>query len=220
MTKLNVPLARFNMVEQQVRPWEVLDQQVLDGMLRVPREAFVPESYRKLAFADFNIPLGHQQVMMSPTLVGRLLQALALNPNDRVLEIGTGSGYLTALLATAAKHVDSVDIFAEFVSTAQGKLEELEIRNVSLMVGDAAAGWNLNQSYDVIVITGAVPVVPQACLRQLEEGGCLFAVVGTGPVMEAQLISARRPGEWSGEILFETWLPPLIGVSPVAHFVF
>ena len=189
MSPFNFEQARFNMIEQQIRPWDVLDQRTLDLIASVPRERFVPPDYRKLAFADINIPLAQGQVMMSPKVEARLLQALRLNPNDSVLEIGTGSGYLTALLAKVANHVNSVDIFPEFIQAAEVKLKALNINNVTLQVGDAISGWNTNVNYDVIVLTGSVPVLTSHFQDQLEEGGCLFAIVGEEPIMQAQLIT-------------------------------
>ncbi len=219
IAETNFDHARFNMIEQQIRPWEVLDQQVLDLMYQVPREEFVPKDYRNLAFADINIPLPHQQVMMKPNVEGRLLQALALNPQDQVLEIGTGSGYLTALLAKSANHVDSVDLFADFVTEAKAKLDALGITNVSLEVGDASNGWNLHKQYDIIVITGALPKLPSHLQEQIREGGCIFAVVGEAPVMCAQVLNHLSEEEWHTDELFETWLPPLVGASPRQRFV-
>jgi len=217
---MNIEQARFNMIEQQIRPWEVLDQRVLDLMSEVPREDFVPKDYRQLAFADTNIPLPHDQVMMSPKLEGRLLQALMLTPKDTVLEIGTGSGYLTALLAKSTRHVDSVDIFADVVETAQDQLNALNINNVSLQVGDAINGWNTDTHYDVIVLTGSVPLLQSHFQEQLKEGGGLFAIVGDEPVMEAWLINRVVGNNLDTEVLFETSLPPLLGAPTPARFTF
>jgi protein-L-isoaspartate(D-aspartate) O-methyltransferase len=216
---MNIEQARFNMIEQQIRPWEVLDQRVLDLMSDVPREEFVPTGYRQLAFADFSIPLAHDQVMMAPKLEGRLLQALMLQPSDTVLEIGTGSGYLTALLAKLARHVDSVDVFEGLVGEAENKLKALNINNISLNVGDAANGWNTDMRYDAIVFTGSMPVLKSHFLEQLNEGGCLFAIVGKEPVMQAQLINRMSENEFETEILFETSLPPLVDSSEYEPFV-
>jgi protein-L-isoaspartate(D-aspartate) O-methyltransferase len=216
---MNIEQARFNMIEQQIRPWEVLDQQVLDLMSQVPREKFVPETYRHLAFTDTPIPLAHDQVMMPPKLEGRLLQALMLHPKDTVLEIGTGSGYLTALLAKSARHVDSVDIFEDLVKTADTQLNALNINNFSLNVGDAVNGWQTDTRYDVIVLTGSVPVLNPQLKEQLNEGGCLFAIVGEEPVMQAYLINRISEDEFDTEVLFETSLPPLVEKHRSDHFV-
>ena len=144
MTDMNIELARHNMIEQQIRPWDVLDQRVLDVILRTPRELYVPPAHHALAFTDMPIPLGHDQYMMEPRLEGRMLQSLAIKPSDRVLEIGTGSGYVTAMLASLAKHVDSVDIVAEFTESAREKLNKHGVANVKLETGDASKGWNLS----------------------------------------------------------------------------
>ncbi len=210
MLQVDSKQARFNMVEQQIRPWEVLNQQVLDLISEVPREDFVPTAYRNLAFADINIPLAHDQEMMSPKLEGRILQALQLTPKDSVLEIGTGSGYFTALLAKSAKHVDSVDIYDDFITEARSKLNALNINNVSLKTGDAINGWNLGRRYDVIVLTGSVPELKPHFQEQLNEAGRLFAIVGDEPIMHAHLIT-RIAGHFYTESLFETLLPPLLG---------
>lgn len=217
---LQVPIekARFNMIEQQIRPWEVFDPRVLNLISKVPREVFVPKAYRNLAFADFCIPLGHDEVMMPPKVEGRLLQALMLSPKDTVLEIGTGSGYLTALLAKLAKHVDSVDIINDFVKEASTRLNSLNIHNVSLNVGDAINGWNIDSRYDVIVLTGSVLSLEPHFQAQLKEGGRLLAIVGEEPVMQVQLIS-RVGSDFNSEVLFETSLRPLLGVAEQLRFV-
>jgi protein-L-isoaspartate(D-aspartate) O-methyltransferase len=207
------------MIEQQIRPWEVLDQHILDLLLNVPREQFVPKEYQRFAFADTPIPLAHAQVMMSPIVEARLLQALMLSSQDRVLEIGTGSGYLTALLAKSVRFVDSIDIFEDFSREAKTKLDALDIRNVALHVGDAMQGWNTAMCYDVIVLTGSVPKLMSSCQTQLNEGGCLLAIVGEAPVMQAQRITRVNDHELITETLFETYLPPLIGAVPTRRFI-
>jgi protein-L-isoaspartate(D-aspartate) O-methyltransferase len=216
MLQVQAETARFNMIEQQIRPWEVLDQRILDLMSDVPREDFVPMAYRNLAFVDISIPLAHEQTMMPPKLEGRLLQTLSITPKDTVLEIGTGSGYLTALLAKLAKHVDSVDIFDDFVKEAATKLNAFH--NISLNTGDAINGWNIDTGYDVIVLTGSVSMLKPHFQAQLNEGGRLFAIVGDEPVMQAHFIS-RVAGDFHTEILFETSLPPLIGTPAPDHFI-
>ncbi len=210
--------ARVNMVEQQVRTWEVLDQRVLDAMSDVPREAFVPQAYRNLAFADISIPLGHGQVMMSPKVEGRLLQALASTTADRVLEVGTGSGYLTALLARLAREIVSVDIYDDFVASASTRLGKLGYGNVRLEAGDALHGWSAGAPWDVIAVTGSVPELALAFGEQLAPGGRLFIVVGEAPVMDARLVTRLGAAEWRTESLFETDLPPLIGARPRPRF--
>ncbi len=218
MLQVDTKQARFNMVEQQVRPWDVLDPQVLNLISEVPREDFVPTAYRNLAFADINIPLAHDQEMMSPKLEGRIVQSLRLTPKDSVLEIGTGSGYMTALLAKSAKHVDSVDIYEDFVTEVASKLNALNIHNVSIKTGDAINGWNLSTRYDAIVLTGSVTLLKPHFQEQLNEGGRLLAIVGDEPIMQAHLIT-RIAGDFYTEALFETLLPPLLG-TPEGHFVF
>ncbi|MFZ5592937.1 MAG: protein-L-isoaspartate O-methyltransferase family protein [Pseudomonadota bacterium] len=217
---MNVEQARFNMVEQQIRTWEVLDPRILDLIGNMPREEFVPAQYRDLAFADIMIPLGHGQVMMEPKVEARLLQALAIEPSDTVLEVGTGSGYFTALLARLGKHVHSVDIFPDFTGSAQRTLAGHGINNVTLETGDAAKGWNKHAPYDVIAITGSLPVLPEIFLHNLKPGGRLVAVVGEAPVMEAILVTRAGEGaQWARESLFETNIPPLLNTAR-PQFVF
>lgn len=217
---MELKAARFNMIEQQIRPWDVLDQGVLDLIADLPREDFVPEPYRSLAYADTAIPLGHGQVMMHPKIEARLLQALDLHATDSVLEVGTGSGYLTALLAHATHHVYSVDIIPQFRLQAAEKLAVHGIDNVTLESGDAARGWARHGLYDVIAITGSLPELPAAFLQSMNRGGRLFAVVGTAPIMEAVLVRRVGENEWSRESLFETELPRLINAPATARFVF
>lgn len=216
---MNIEQARFNMIEQQIRPWEVLDPRVLELLARVPREEFVPASHHKLAFADTEIPLGHGQVMMPPRLEARLLQALDIQPADTILEIGTGSGHLTALLAHSGKHVYSVEIFAEFAASAHEKLAAHGITNVTLEAGDAAYGWSRHAPYDIIAVTGSLPLFSEVFQQQLKVGGRLFMIVGQAPSMEALLITRAGPDEWTRESLFETCLPALINAPQPRTFV-
>ena len=211
--------ARFNMIEQQIRTWEVLDPAVLDLLKAVPREAFVPERYQGLAFADLEIPLGHGQVMLSPKLEARMLQALGVKKTDSVLEIGTGSGYMTALLAKQAKEVFSVELNSELSSAAAQKLVAHGISNIILEVGDAAHGWK-NDLFDVMVLTGSVPVLPQAFEQQLRVGGRLLAVVGESPVMEAVLVTCVSAGVYRRVSLFETSIPSLLHAEQPERFSF
>jgi protein-L-isoaspartate(D-aspartate) O-methyltransferase len=208
------------MIEQQVRPWDVLDQQVLDVMNSIPREQFVPESCRSLAFADTNIPLGHDQVMMAPKLEGRLLQALAIKPGDRVLEIGTGSGYLTACLASLGGHVTSIDIMSDFTAAAGAKLEALNIDNVTLVTADTAGGIEGNERYDAIAVTGSLPLLQQQFHRNREIGGRLFIITGSLPIMEASLITRIDADNWASEVLLETCMPPLQNATSPQDFIF
>jgi protein-L-isoaspartate(D-aspartate) O-methyltransferase len=220
MSELNVDQARYNMIEQQVRTWDVLDQQVLDVLATTPRERFVPERYRNLAFADVEIPIGYGEVMMMPKVEGRLLQALAVQDTDRALEIGTGSGYLTACLAKLAASVVTVELEQELSQAAHQRLAGLELENVEYRIGDAADGWIEDGRFEVIAVTGSVPVLPEGFKQQLTVGGRLFIIVGDKPVMEALLVTRVNEREWTTESLFETELPPLKNASRPAQFVF
>jgi protein-L-isoaspartate(D-aspartate) O-methyltransferase len=218
MNPAEIEQARFNMIEQQVRPWDVLDPQVLQTMQQVPREAFVPENYQSLAFADTHIPIGHEQVMMTPNVEGRLLQALAIQPDDSVLEVGTGSGYLTACLAHLGQHVTSIDIFPDLVEAATAKMTAHEINNITLQSGDAFRDLDSGLRYDVIAVTGSLPVLAQEFHHNLENGGRLFIITGQLPIMEARLITRINENHWSSESLFETCIPPLINAATPAEF--
>ena len=219
MTAFNFELARHNMIEQQIRPWDVLDQRVLDVIASVPREDFVPQRYRKLAFGDVAIPLGHGEVMLKPNVEGRILQALAVRPTDHVLEVGTGSGYLTACLARLAASVVSVDIVPDFVEAARQKLKTHRLSNAALHVGDASRGWGEHR-YDAIAVTGSMATVADHWRQSLSLGGRLFVVVGQPPVMEALLITRVGEREWVRESLFDTELPPLRNAAPSRIFEF
>jgi protein-L-isoaspartate(D-aspartate) O-methyltransferase len=219
MSQVDIEQARFNMIEQQVRTWDVLDQRVLDVMGDIPREDFVPEKYRALAFADINVPLGHDQVMMAPKVEGRLLQALAIRPEDSVLEVGTGSGYLTACLARLGNHVTSIELFPEFSETAGTALTEHGIHNVTLQQGDAANGIDPGTRYDVIAVTASVPVNREQFHASLAIGGRLFLILGRPPVMEAVLVTRIDEASWARESLFETALPPLVNADEPQRFV-
>ncbi len=218
--RTDIELIRFNMVEQQIRPWDVLDPVVLDLLMRVHRENFVPEQHRALAFVDMEIPLGHGETMLSPKLEARMLQELAVQRNDSVLEIGTGSSYMTALLASLSRHVYSVDIAPEFTRSAAPLLAANNIRNVTLETGDAARGWDKHGPYDVIVLTGSVPVLPESFQRSLNPGGRLLAVVGEAPVMHARLITCAHAGAFNTVTLFETCIASLKNAPQPQRFVF
>lgn len=217
---MNFEQARFNMVEQQVRPWEVLDEQVLGLLETIHREDFVPVRYRKMAFADLAVPLGHEQTMMKPVVEGRLLQALGLQADETVLEIGTGSGFITACLAQMAKRVVSVDIFEEFSSEAAAKLKEKDIQNVEFETGDVMSGWQPEQAHDVVVVTGSVPAVPEHFLGWVNPGGRLFVVCGESPLMEAKLLTRLNATDWREESLFETDLETLVNADKAPQFEF
>ncbi|WP_455205814.1 protein-L-isoaspartate O-methyltransferase family protein [Kaarinaea lacus] len=221
-TENNNPLeqARFNMVEQQIRPAEVLDSKVLDLFSTLPREDFVPDDYKDLAFSDCNIPLGFDQIMMKPINEGKFLQALNVQKTDKVLEIGTGSGYMTALLAKMADHVCSVEIVPELAQSAIAKLDQHQISNVSVEVGDAADGWEKHQPYDVIAVTGSMPILSESLKNQLNIGGRMCVTVGTAPVMTVYLITRISEDQWSEEALYETVIAPLKNVRQPEGFVF
>lgn len=217
---MNFEQARFNMVEQQIRPWEVLDSRVLSLLESIHREDFVPVRYRKLAFADIAIPLECGQVMMRPKIEARMLQALELDADETVLEIGTGSGFITACLARLAKRVVSVEIFQELHEEAARKLTDKDIDNVELFVGDVMHGWQPEQAHDVVVVTGSVPQVPEQFLGWVNPGGRLFVITGDSPAMEAQLMRRLDATEWSEESLFETDLPRLVNAEQGPQFEF
>lgn len=217
---MNFEDARHNMVEQQVRPWEVLDSGVLNLMETLHREDFVPVRYRKLAFADLNVPLEHGQVMMKPVVEGRMLQSLAIQPDETVLEIGTGSGWITACLAKLAKRVVSVELYEDLSAGAARTLKGKEIRNVELEVGDVMQGWQPEQAHDVLVVTGSVEKIPEAFRGWVNPGGRMFIVKGHAPVMEATLCTRLGVSEWKDESLFETVLPRLVHAEPKPEFRF
>jgi protein-L-isoaspartate(D-aspartate) O-methyltransferase len=217
---MDLEKARFNMVEQQIRPWDVLDDTVLDLLYKVKREDYVPAVYRSLAFTDMEIPLGHGQTMLSPKLEARMLQELRLKPSDKVLEVGTGSGYMTALLASLAKHVYSVEIVPELKSEADAKLNAHGFDNVTLELGDAAKGWLQHAPYDAIVLTGSTPVLAEGFANSLAAGGRLLAIVGEAPVMKARLVRAIQPGVYETQDLFETCIAPLANAPQLEKFTF
>ena len=219
MTAFDFEQARHNMVEQQIRPWDVLDQRVLDLLFAVKREDFVPPAYRSLAFADLELPLPNGSRMWTPKMEARVVQELMLRQNDRVLEIGTGSGYLTALLASEAADVTSVEIDASQASEARAKLARFGFTNVRVEVGDGAQGFG-NDVYDVIVLTGSTPLLPERFFEQLAPGGRLFAVIGTAPVMTARLSRLEAPGAPVSVDLFETVIAPLTNSLAPARFEF
>lgn len=215
----NVEQARFNMIEQQIRPWEVLDGRVLELLKHVRREHFVPEGMKGLAFADMEIPLGHGAAMWQPKLEARAVQELRVTRKNKVLEVGTGSGYLTALLSSLAGRVTSVEIEPELSAMAKQNLAALHRENVTLEVGDAARGWG-EEKYDVIVLTGSTPVLPDAFRNSLNVGGRLFAIVGDAPLMEAKLITRVAPDAFETVNLLETCVAPLRNAAQPPRFSF
>ena len=206
---MNFEQARFNMVEQQIRPWEVLDQDVLNLLMTVKREEFVPAAYRELAFTEVEIPNGCGQVMLKPVIEGKVLQALRLGKSDSVLEVGTGSGYFAALLAARTEWVRTIEIEPELVKLASANLARNGVENVVVVQGDGIGGWAERAPYDVIVVSGGLPFVPQALLEQLKVGGRLFAFVGEAPVMKARLVTCEAEGRFRTEDIFETVVPML-----------
>jgi len=217
---MNIEQARFNMIEQQIRPWDVLDPQVLDLLFVVKREDFAPPAYRNLAFADMEIPLGNGQMMLAPKIEAKMLQELGLKKTDKVLEIGTGSGYMAALLAARAEHVVTVDCRPALVDIAKQNLERAGVTNVTVELGDGANGWSQRGPYDAIVVSGSVPAIPDALLKQLRVGGRLAIVVGEAPVMESQLITCTADGIYNTVNLFETVIPALDGLTAKDSFTF
>jgi len=204
--------ARSNMVEQQVRPWDVLDQRVLDVLAAVPRERFLAPEHHGVAFSDYELPIGHGQHALKPNVDGRFLQALALIETDRVLEIGTGSGWLSACLARLAGHVETLEIIAELSASAGDRLSDLGVANVTLHVQDAAEAWQAESAYDAILLSGSVAEVPAFYRDRLAVGGRMVLVVGSPsqPTMEARLLTRAGPDEWFSESLFETCIAPLV----------
>ncbi len=220
--RFNMPreTARFNMIEQQIRTWEVLDPTVLQLLNDVPRENFVPEEYQGLAFADIEIPLAHEQTMLSPKLEGRILQALNVQKLHSVLHIGTGSGYFTALLAGLAKQVISIEIEADLSTQAAKNLTKNNIQNVTLEVADGVLGRPSYEHYDVIVYTGSSPLEPAGVRQQLNIGGVMFIILGEAPVMQATLIQRVSKAGFTETVLFETCIPELINAQQAQQFEF
>jgi len=221
---MNTEKARFNMIQQQIRPWEVLDPGVLALLSVVKREQFVPAAHKDLAFADVEIPLKANaqpgQTMLAPRVEARFLQELAIKNTDKVLEIGTGSGYMAALLAAKAEFVNSVEIDPELVELARRNLQRAGVANVSVDQGDGALGWNLYAPYDAIIVSASLPVLPETLLRQLKIGGRLVAIVGEEPVMEAQLVKRTDENAFSTVNLFETVVAPLVNAQQPSKFLF
>lgn len=213
---MNVEHARHAMIEQQVRPWDIVDLQVLAAMSAIPRENFVPPTYRDLAFADTALPIGHGETMFKPVLEGRMLQGLKLQPNDEVLEIGTGTGFITACLARLCRSLVTVDLHADFIAAAKTRLAELDLNNVRFEQADALA-FDPGQQFDAIAVTGAVTEVPPSFLNWLRPGGRLFIIRGQSPVQEAVCLTRTAQG-FDTESLFETDIPYLTGAQPVDRF--
>ena len=213
-------LSQSNMVEQQIRPWNIFSPQVLHYLHEVPRDIFVPVGYKSLAYADIEIPLGHERWMFTPRMVAKALDTLAIQATDSVLEIGTGSGYLTVLLAKLAKQVTSVDNLDDFSQSVAQKLSALAITNVTLTQGELLAGWSAGADYDAIVVSGAVDTIPTAWQKQLAIGGRLFAVVGQAPSMDVCCVTRVGEKQWQTKVLFETCTAslPVAMADPIFKF--
>lgn len=215
---MNLDQARYFMVEQQIRPWDVLDSKILELMMDTPRHDFVAEEYMALAYSDTELPINSTEVMMTPKVEAKLLQALAVQKTDKALEIGTGSGFVTALLAQLCKEVTSVEIDPEIQKQASIRLKCYD--NINFVTGDASQEWDDNQYYDVILLTGSVKEVPQAYKEKLSLGGRLAVVTGEAPAMTATLITRIKDNEWTEEFLFETELAPLKNAAQTTPFKF
>ncbi|MGF6273714.1 protein-L-isoaspartate(D-aspartate) O-methyltransferase [Massilia sp. UYP11] len=217
---MNIEQARFNMVEQQIRPWNVLDEEVLALLHVVKREQFVPKAYENLAFADVEIPLPGGETMFNPKVEARILQEIAVKKHENVLEIGAGSGYMAALLAHKARHVTTVEIQPESVSLAKENLARAGVINVSVEEGNGAQGWPTDAPYDVIVVSGGLPVLPEALVTQLKVGGRMIAILGEAPAMSCQLITRTSETAHDAVKLFETVAKPLTGAEAPSRFTF
>ncbi|MDX6501739.1 MAG: protein-L-isoaspartate(D-aspartate) O-methyltransferase [Blastocatellia bacterium] len=217
---MNIEQARFNMIEQQIRPWDVLDQDVLNLLSIVKRENFVPAAYRNIAFADLEIPLPTGQHMLFPRVEARVLQELAVKKHEVVLEIGAGSGYMAALLAARGRSVTTIEIEPELAKLAAENLAANGVSNAQVVLGDGALGWKEGEPYDVICVSGGLPVMPQEFLDQLKIGGRLAAFVGSAPVMKAQIITRVDEKQFRVADIFETLIPPLKNAVQPSRFKF
>jgi protein-L-isoaspartate(D-aspartate) O-methyltransferase len=217
---MNIEQARFNMIEQQIRPWNVLDQDVLDLLVVVKREDFVPADYKSLAFVDTEIPLGAGEAMFTPKLEARVLQEVQLKKHETVLEIGAGSGYMAALLAHKARHVTTVEILPELKAMAEANLAKTGVTNVTVALGNGAQGWTQGAPFDVIVISGGLEVLPEAFLKQVKVGGRIAAIVGQAPVMSCNIITRVSETAYDTIKVFETNVKYLSGALAPSHFTF
>jgi protein-L-isoaspartate(D-aspartate) O-methyltransferase len=215
----DVQFARRQMIDQQVRAWEVLDLKVLDAMARVPREEYVAADFRELAFADANVPLAHGQSMLAPKVEGRILQALEIQPHEHALEVGTGSGFFAAVIGQLARSVRTIDIFPDFVQQATAAYARLGVHNVTAETADAMQ-LAQREAYDVIAVTGALPVYDARFEQALKVGGRLFVCVGSDPLLEARRITRTGTGDFARESLFETGMTPLLHAQEPPRFVF
>ena len=219
-TQIDIEKTRFNMVEQQIRTWNVLDDTILNLLYKIHREEFVPAAYRALAFTDMEIPLEHGAVMLTPKMEARIVQELHIKKTDKILEVGSGSGYMTALLAELGAHVHSIEIVPTLCAMAKINLQTHDITNVTIEQGDAAQGWPNHAPYDVIVLTASTPMLPEVFQKSLNPGGRLFAIVGEDPVMEAILITRTASDTYQTTHLFETCTAPLQNAQQPPRFTF
>jgi protein-L-isoaspartate(D-aspartate) O-methyltransferase len=217
---MNIEQARFNMIEQQIRPWNVLDQDVLDLLHVVKREQFVPQAYQNLAFADVESPLPGGESMLAPKIEARILQEILLKKHESVLLVGVGSGYLAALLAHKGRQVTAVEISPELKALAEQNLANARIGNVTVELGNAAEGWAKGAPYDVIVVAGSLPVLPEAFLKELKVGGRMLAIVGEAPVMSCNVVTRVADNAYDTVKVFETNVKPLAGATVPSHFEF
>lgn len=217
---MEMQIARYNMVEQQIKPLGVLNKHVLQLLLSCRREDFVPTAYQQIAYADTAIPLGNGRILLPPNIIGRLLQSLNFKGTEQILEVDTGCGYLTALLAQLGRHVTSIENLKPLAMQANKKLGALGLKNYELITGNASEVLRGSKAFDVIVLTGSVPYLPKLFSNHLKFGGRLFAVVGHGPVMHACIFTRINEGEWSKATLFETVIPPLKEIIDVTTFEF
>lgn len=221
MVEMNFETARHNMIEQQIRPWKILDQRALNTICAIPREKFVPDHLKMLAFSDTELPIGHNQHMLAPKMEALTLQSMQIQPEDKILEIGTGSGYMTALLASQGGKVYTIELHRELSEQAGKRLADLGIDNVEYIVGNGVNGLEQNAPYDVIVMTGALPELPDTLKHQLSpNNGRLFAITGEAPAMQVSIITRISESQWSEEVLLETVVPVLEELPEVDHFVF
>ncbi len=219
-TMMDFAKARFNMVEQQVRPWDVLDDRVLNVIGNIPREKFTPVEFQNLAYSDSRIPLADGNVMLNPNIIGRILQHTDIQEDEIALEIGTGSGYLTACMASLAHHVDSVEIDGDMADAARERLEAMGFDNIVISEGDGSKGWKQKRFYDVIIITGSLQAIPESYKQLLSVGGRLFVITGDAPVMSAQLVTRVDEKNWTVEEMFETCVDRLNGTQNPSVFTF
>ena len=220
IAQMNIEIARTNMIKQQLRTWNVNDQAILDVLSNTPREDFVPEIFRDMAFADISIPLAHKQSLMTPKEEGRMLQALTVRDSDRVLVIGVQTGYIPSVLAKLALQIYGVEHYDDFRVTAEKNVKALNLENITLIKGDVKGGWQSHAPFNVIVLTGSVPSLSDSLLQSLELGGRLYAVVGAKPDMSATLVTRLSDYDWKEEKLFETDRPPTPNAEELERFIF